>query len=250
MVLLADEMARASDSKFVVKFESGRTVGEGAVIRPAEYHWHMVFARVDGRTYPIVAGPLRTSGIVNFTPGVEILWIKFKPGTFMPHLPFRQLIDVETALPTATSQRFWLYGSSWEIPDFENADAFIKKLVREGVLVCDPLVGAVLEDKGHDLAPRTVRHRFLRATGLTRGYIRQIERAQRAAAMLRQGATILDTVEEAGYFDQPHLTRSLKAWVGYTPAQLVRDRMPRPCRSIQDGESLREYDTNVLEHAS
>jgi methylphosphotriester-DNA--protein-cysteine methyltransferase len=66
-----------------------------------------------------------------------------------------------------------------------------------------------------------VRHRFLQATGLTQSHIRQVERAQRAATLLRQGVSILDTVYETGYFDQPHLTRSLKQFVGYTPAQMI-----------------------------
>jgi AraC-like DNA-binding protein len=71
-----------------------------------------------------------------------------------------------------------------------------------------------------------VRHRFLRATGVSQNHIYQIERAQRAAALLQQGVSILDTVYELGYYDQPHLTRSLRQWVGYTPAQLLRLNTP------------------------
>jgi AraC-like DNA-binding protein len=73
---------------------------------------------------------------------------------------------------------------------------------------------------------RTVRHRFLRATGLNASRIRQVKRAQHAQALLRQGVSILDTVDEAGYFDQPHLTRSLKQFIGYTPAQIIRSSQP------------------------
>jgi methylphosphotriester-DNA--protein-cysteine methyltransferase len=62
----------------------------------------------------------------------------------------------------------------------------------------------------------------MRATGLTQNHIHQFQRAQRAAALLQQGFSILDTVVEAGYFDQPHLTRSLKQWIGHTPAQVMR----------------------------
>ena len=43
------------------------------------------------------------------------------------------------------------------------------------------------------MASRTLRHRFLRATGLTQSHIRQFERAQQAAAFLRQGVSILDS---------------------------------------------------------
>jgi methylphosphotriester-DNA--protein-cysteine methyltransferase len=66
-----------------------------------------------------------------------------------------------------------------------------------------------------------VQRRFLRATGLTYGTIRQIERAERTAALLAAGASILDAVEIAGYSDQAHMTRSLQRFLGKTPGTLV-----------------------------
>ena len=48
-----------------------------------------------------------------------------------------------------------------------------------------------------------------------------------AAAILRQGLSILDVVYEAGYYDQPHLTRSLKHFIGLTPAQIVDRSRPQ-----------------------
>jgi len=204
----------------------GRSVGEGSTIRPAEPHWHMVFVRFNGSLQPILVGPLTTAGVVNYTEGAEILWIKFKLGVFMPHLPVRNFLDVETPLPGAGSRSFWLKGSAWQFPEYENVDTFVDRLVREDVLVRDPVVNAVLQDHPQKMPSRTVRYRFLRATGLPQGHIRQIERAQQAAAFLQQGVSILDTVFELGYYDQPHLTRSLKQWSGYTPAQIARMHQP------------------------
>jgi AraC-like DNA-binding protein len=37
---------------------------------------------------------------------------------------------------------------------------------------------------------------------------------------LRRGVPIPDAVHEEGYFDQPHMTRSLRRWVGLTPARI------------------------------
>ena len=65
-------------------------------------------------------------------------------------------------------------------------------------------------------------------TGLTPKAIQQIERARQAAARLEQGASILDTVYELGYFDQPHMTKSLKHLIGQTPAQILRLKEPEP----------------------
>jgi hypothetical protein len=144
----------------------------------------------------------------------------------MPHLPARDVRDVETILPGAARQSFWLHGSAWKFPSYDNVETFVDRLVRADVLVRDPVVSAVLQGRPPAMPSRTVRHRFLRTTGLTQSHIYQVERAQRAAALLRCGVSIADTVYEAGYFDQPHLTRSLKQFVGHTPAQLIRLSMP------------------------
>ena len=214
--------SRPSDSPFVETVMHGRTVGEGSVIRPAECHWHMVLVRYQGDTQMIVNGPLTTAGVVPFTEGVEILWIKLKLGTFMPHLPTSDRRDVETILPGAASTSFWLKGSAWQFPNYENVDTFVAKLARQEVLVRDPIVDAALQGEVEDIASRTLRYRFVRATGLTQSHVRQVERAQEAAALLRHGVSILDAVAELGYYDQPHLTRSLKQFVGHTPAQIAR----------------------------
>jgi hypothetical protein len=203
---------RLSDSPYVETITRGRTASDGSPIRPAESRWHMVFVRQNGRVRSLVVGPLTTAGVVTYTEGAELLWIKFKLGTFMRHLRPRAFRDVETILPGAASQSFWLNGSAWQIPDFENAETFIDRLVRDDVLVRDPVANAVLQDQLPEMPSRTVRHRFLRATGLTQSHVRQVERAQRAAALLQQGVPIFDTVYEAGYFEQ---------WIGHTPAQLL-----------------------------
>jgi methylphosphotriester-DNA--protein-cysteine methyltransferase len=51
---------------------------------------------------------------------------------------------------------------------------------------------------------------------------RQIERARHATNLLREGVSILDTVHQAGYFDQSHLTRSLTQRIGQTPPEIIR----------------------------
>jgi hypothetical protein len=220
--MLSEE--RSSDSTFVEKIMHGRTLSAGSSIRPAESHWHLVFAKHHGRIHPIFVGPWTTAGVASWGGDAEILWIKFKLGVFMRHLSPSNFLDSETSLPEAGSQSFWLNGSAWLFPDFENVETFIDRLVREDVLVRDPVVNEVLQGHTPEISPRTMRHRFLRATGITRSRIFQIERAQRAAALLQEGVSILDAMFELGYYDQPHLTRALKQWVGHTPAQILRLR--------------------------
>jgi len=235
-----------SDSPFVETIIHGHTMSDGTTIRPAESHWHMVFSRYEGKMHAIAVGPLPTAGVASWGKDAEILWIKFKAGTFMPHLPVRNLLNRETMLPDAASRAFWLNGSAWQFPDFENADTFVARLVRGNTLVSDPVVSAALQDHRLATPSRTIRHRFLRATGMTQSHIRQIERAQRAAELLKQGVSILDTIDEMGYFDQPHLTRALKQWVGHTPAQIVRTSRPVACKPMQDNLVKAEHEVATI----
>lgn len=213
---------RLSDSPYVETVTHGWTLSDGSSIRPAESNWHMVFVKTQGRTHSFLVGPLPTAGKAVWGAGAEILWVKFKLGVFMPHIPVQEILDVEKPLHEAASKSFWLKSAAWELPDFENADTFVNKLVRNEILTMDPVVDAVLNDQLPDVSARTMRHHFLRATGMTRSRIFQMKQAQQAKALLQQGTSILDTVYETGYFDQPHLTRSLKQFIGYTPAQIAQ----------------------------
>lgn len=213
---------RHSDSPYVQRVTYGGTSATGTAMRPAETNWHMVMVKQAGQTQLLVVGPWRTSGEIDFEGGAEVLWIRFKLGVFMPHLPTRKITDSETPLPEAACNSFWLKSSTWQLPDYENVDTFINRLMREEILVFDPLIHDSLRGTQPDLSPRTIRHRFAQAAGMSQRHIEQVQRAQHAQQLLQQGRSILDTVHEAGYFDQPHLTRSLKQYIGYTPAQIIR----------------------------
>jgi hypothetical protein len=217
--LTCDE--RPSDSPFIERVWRSRSEIGGAFISMADNHWSMVVSKIEGKTYLTVRGP-ETKATPAYTPdNAEFLGIQFRHDTLLPDLPARLLMDrSDVNLPEAGSTSFWLKGSAWQFPDFDNAETFVARLVREGLLIRDPVVGAVLHGQPMPASLRTVQRRFLAATGLTNTTLYQIDRARKAASLLKQGVSILDTVEQADYFDQPHLTRSLRRYIGLTPAQI------------------------------
>lgn len=217
---------RPSDSPFVQSFGCGMTESDGEAPLHADSQWYMLFTRQDGETRIMLGGPVTKTWFLPYTAGGEWFGVRFSTGTFMPHLPAAPLVNNFIVLPGASRNRFWLNGCTWEIPTLENAETFVSRLVREDMLIRDPLLDSVLLDQPQDMSFSTVRRRFLRAAGVTPGMLHQVQRARKAAALLLQGASILDTVYRADYFDQPHLTRSLKYYMGYTPAQLVRVYQP------------------------
>ena len=221
MFLIFDD--RPSDSPLVERIWRCHSERAGTFLSIAASHWEMVVTRHNGRTTLTVRGPETNAAALDCPAEGEWLGIRFKLGTFMPHLPARNLLDRrDVTLPEATGRSFWLNGSAWEYPDFENAENFVNRLVHDGLVAVDLPVKVALQGRRQKMSIRTAQRHFLRATGMTHSTIRQIERARQAANLLKQGVSILDTVPEAGYFDQAHLTRSLKYFIGQTPAQIVR----------------------------
>jgi helix-turn-helix protein len=218
---------RPSDSPFVERIWWAESERTGDFLSIAASQWEMVVSKYRGATTITVRGPetKATSMHVNLV-GAEFLGIIFKYGAFMPCFPVTSLVDGDLDLPDASSKSFWLNGSAWQFPTYENADTFVERLAQEDLLVCDPIIGPVLRGEPQELSPRSVQRRFVQTTGLTQGSIRKIQRARRATILLQQGVSILDTAEQAGYSDQAHLTRSLKYLIGKTPTQIINKSEP------------------------
>ena len=213
---------RASDVPLVQTVWRTHSERAGTFCSVAVSRWEMVITRLAGQTTLTVRGPETTATQAEIPPEGEFFGIAFEHGAFMPHLLPADLVNGGITLPPAGGRSFWLNRRAWQFPSFENADTFVRRLVRDGVLVFDRVLADALSGRPSKLAPRTLRRRCLQATGLTPGSIRQIDRARQATALLQRGVPILDAVAHAGYFDQPHLTRALVRFVGLTPGEILR----------------------------
>src|SRR5215813_11986735 len=213
---------RPSDSPFVERVWRCHSERAGRFLSIASSHWEMVVTRHKGKTTMTVRGPETKATAIDCPADGEWLGIRFRLGTFMPQLPVANLLDRQDVnLPGVTGRSFWLNGSAWEYPDFENAEAFVARLVKRGVIARDRAVDDALRGVPSALSMRSVQRHCLRATGMTHSTFRQIERARYATNLLKQGVPILDAVHEARFFDQAHLTRSLKRLIGQTPAKII-----------------------------
>lgn len=212
---------RESDSPYIEAVWRGQAGSNYAPVCPASSHWHLLFLKQDGKIKVSVEGPLTRATPVTQAEGTEWFGVTFPLGTFLLPVPARSLLDERAMLPLAAQRSFELAGSSFQFPDYENVEAFVSRLVREDMLVSDPVVKAALDGQPPEISLRTIRRRFLFATGLTSKTIEQIERAQKATALLAQGVSLLDVAYQTGYADQSHMTRSLKHFIGYTPAQIA-----------------------------
>jgi AraC-like DNA-binding protein len=213
---------RPTDSPFVETIWRTQSESDGCYMNLADGCWDLLLIKQAAVTQVFLAGPMTKASPILYKEGSQYMAIRFKIGAFMPHLPANHILDVVTPLPKATSQSFWLGDTPWQLPAWENVEVFVEKLARERLIARDEVVEAIWQGQAQEMSSRSVQRHFLQTTGLTQKYLRQIERARHAAALLQQGASILETVYQAGYFDQPHLTKSLKRLIGQTPAQIVR----------------------------
>lgn len=213
---------RPSDSALVERVWCCNSERSGTFLSMAASHFEMVITRHKGKTFLTLRGPETKASSLECPADGEWLGIRFKLGTFMPQfLPGRLRDHNDVNLPGAEN-RFWLNGSAWQYPTFENADIFVKRLMKAGIISRDSIVNTALQSEPSKLSLRSTQRHFRQATGISYTLFRQIERARYATTLLKDGISVADTVHRAGYFDQAHLTRSLGRFIGQTPARIFQ----------------------------
>lgn len=215
------EMAdRASDSPYVDRVWRSYSSGVERMMSVAVSTWELVAWTQDGRVRVAVRGPETVASMADVPDDSCAVGISFAHGTSMPHLAMPQLVDGHLESPHVTRSTFVLRGEPWPLPEFDDAEELVTRLVRAGALVRDPLVQEVLAGEPLRVSARSAQRRVAAATGLARTTILQIERARQAALLLDGGVEPLDVAHRLGYYDQSHLARSLKRFVGYTATRL------------------------------
>ncbi|MEV4474858.1 helix-turn-helix domain-containing protein [Nonomuraea salmonea] len=213
--------SRESDSPYVERVWRSRSSDVTEMMSVASARFDLVFWEERGETHVAVQGPETRASVAPVPEDATFFGISFALGVSMPHLPFERLVDGNLLLPGATRRSFHLQGSSWHLPGYDDAEAFVRRLAQEEVLVRDPLVASGGGPVSW-VSERTLQRRFLAATGLTRNAVRQIDRARHAAVLIRDGVPAGEVVHRLGYFDQPHLARSLARFVGRTATRLAQ----------------------------
>src|SRR5436305_2946617 len=174
MYIIDDE--RLSDSPFVERVWRAHSEGTDPLLSLAQSCWQIVVTTYDGKMSLTVRGPeTKATPLGDCPTDREWFGILFQLGTFLPHLPARNLVDGELTLPLATRKTVWLSGSTFQFPTYENADTFVDCLARDGLTVCEPIVGAALQGERKDPALRSAQPRLGPSPGATHPPIRTIE---------------------------------------------------------------------------
>ena len=186
---------RASEHPFVEKVWRCHSDRADTFLSIAANNFEVAITWLGGKSFLTLRGPETTATTLDCPADGEWIGIRFKVGTFMPRfLPGSLRDHKDVTLPPATGHSFWLNGSALEYPDFDNAETFVKRLAKSGILSRDPIVDDTLLRRPGELCLRSVQRHFLRSAGITYATFRQIERARYATNLLREGVSILDVV--------------------------------------------------------
>lgn len=213
---------RPSESPLVERVWHSQADNDDSCIAIADGRWDMVFIIQDGQAKVFITGPQTTAISIPHPAGSEWLGVRFRLGVMMPHLSLNNLVNEGIHLPDAVHGSFWLNSLAWPLPNYENVDVLISRLVKNDLFSYDPVVQSAVQGQNPSYSLRALQYRFQHTVGLSFKTIQQIERAQAAVVLLQQDHPILDTAFQLGYYDQAHLINSLKRFMGRTPLQITK----------------------------
>ncbi|MFG2078188.1 helix-turn-helix domain-containing protein [Nonomuraea maritima] len=193
---------------------------EDTMTSAARTCWHLILSRTRGRLLAGLRGPETRATVAPVPADTEFIGVRFALGTvLLPH-PAGAFVNGDVSFPVTDSGRMVIGGDEWEVPTYENVEHFVRRLQDAGLLVRSRLGDGEREHPGADPTARTLQRRYRAATGLSRTAVTQIDRANAAATMLRDGHDWHAVVARLGYFDQAHLAHALRRYVGRTAREL------------------------------
>lgn len=152
-MLIVFDNDRPSDSPLIERVWYCHSIRAGTFLSVASSHWEIVITRLRGETTVTLRGPETKVSDAYCPAQGEWFAIRFAAGTFMPQMPVARLLDRnDMVLPQVTSRSFWLGGSKWEYPNFENAETFVSRLAKAELISRDPAVVAALQGERQALS--------------------------------------------------------------------------------------------------
>ncbi|MFD0782405.1 helix-turn-helix domain-containing protein [Micromonospora azadirachtae] len=214
------------DVNFVDRVWRTHSDAEETMTSAARTSWHLIFSRTQGRLLAGLRGPETRATVAPVPSGTEFLGVRFAFGAVLRPHPAASAVDGYVPIPVTESGRIIIGAEDWEAPTFDNVEHFVRRLRNAGLLVRSRLghEDQFAERPGGGPTARTLQRRYRAIIGLSRTAVRQIDRANAAATMLRDGVDWRTVAETSGYFDQAHLGHALRRYVGCTARELQAGR--------------------------
>ena len=204
-----------------------RTVWRAEVEAPGTYpvigseYWGVSFIRrPSGQLAAELDGPCMQARVVEGYVGESYWGVELAAHVAIPGVPKRAILGETVALPIHDGL-VELGGRRWPVPGWPDLEPWVSRLAEQGGLLVDEEIRRALLGERVGASERTWQRRYRRTVGMTSQQIDQLRRAQRAYVLLQTGLSPAEAASEAGFADQPHLTRALRLIRGQTPAAII-----------------------------
>lgn len=213
---------RASDSPFVQRVWTSTNSAPTTFTSVAEVYTELVAWRIGGDTGVLLRGPESRAQVLDVPADAEWFGVTLRLATHLAAARPAAMLDLADVELPADRHGFWLAGRRWPLPTEGNAEDLVCSLGAAGAVTTDPLVVDLLAgDPARQVPARTKQHRFRHAIGLSQQTLVQIRRARAAGALVHRGATAAEAVHALGFYDQAHLTRAVRRYLGSSPGRLL-----------------------------
>jgi hypothetical protein len=213
---------RPLDSKLAHSVTWSRFTSDGHFLALPDNLWDIVVMRRQDRLSVMRTGLTTRPDTVTYSAGDEMLVISFLPHCFTPSRLGDAMRNEACFLELFGRHAVRLGAAFHETPTFENAEGFVERLVAAGAVEVNTVVESIVQGPSRAVTERTMQRHFLKTTGLTYKHFTMIERAQKAASLLRMGKPAVEVALALGYSDQAHMINSLKRILGRTPGEIAR----------------------------
>lgn len=204
-----------------------RTVWRAEVDEPGTYpqtgseYWGISFIRrPDGSYGAELDGPRMHSTVVAGHLGEHYWGVELAAYVVLRGVPKQAVLGATVPLPVVDGE-VELSGFRAPVPGWAELEAWVDHLAACGALLVDGEVRRALAGDRAGASERTWQRRYRRTVGLTSQQVEQLHRAEHAYVLLQQGVAPAEAAVEAGFADQPHLTRALRLIQGRTPAAII-----------------------------
>ncbi|MGW8483963.1 helix-turn-helix domain-containing protein [Microbacterium sp. NPDC055903] len=215
---------RRPDSPVVECLWQARAVKDERYLVAAVEYWDLWFARSAlGEMSAGMAGPTLGHRWIRSTVGEHSWGVQLRAHVSVPGVRKQLLLGGEEHLAVENG-RVVIAGHDVPFPEFADLEVFVDRLLELDVLRSDDDVRRMLTGDEAGYSERHRQRRVRAVTGLTRKQIEQLSRARDAFELLLQGVAPSECAARCGFADQAHLTRSLSAFHGQTPAQVLSAR--------------------------
>lgn len=215
---------RQLDSPHIECVWQARAVREERYLTPAVEYWDIWFARQpDGEEVAGLSGPSVGHRWIASVVGEHGWGVQLRAHVVVPGVSKRLVLGGEQRLPVEDGL-VQIGRHRLPFPEFEELETFVDRLLDLDVLRSDDDVRRMLSGDDTGYSERNWQRRVRDATGLTRKQISQLVRAREAFELLQQGVPPAECAMRCGFSDQAHLTRSLGAFHGQTPARILSGR--------------------------